>query len=96
MQNLRTFIKNKVIFKEHTNLNSLSQNEQFSKLHQCSFNWSDKCSHCEIAFDELKQKLSSSIEPNEETLNELGKQIKESLVNLEGVFFSLPNLQNYC
>ena len=55
-----------------------------SKQHQCALIWSDKCAHCEIGFDELKKKLASSTETNEEDLNELKSKIEESKNKLQG------------
>ena len=80
-------IINKVVIKENPNLDSSSQRSQqlSSKLHQCALFWSDKCAHCDIAFDELKQDFLSSTEPKEEKLNELKNEIKECLAKLEGI-----------
>ena len=80
----KSFIENEVVLREYPNQISPSQLNQSPKLHQCALIWSDKCAHCEIAFDELNKKLSSSTQPNKETLNELGKQIGDSLATLEG------------
>ena len=79
-------IQNEVVLQEHPNQVSSAQMRQqiSSKLHQCALIWSDKCAHCEIGFDELKIKISSSAEPTEENLNELKNQIEESLAKLEG------------
>jgi hypothetical protein len=46
----------------------------------------EKCAHCDAAYDELKQKLSSSTEPKKEILNDLEKKIEESLNTLEGFY----------
>jgi hypothetical protein len=77
-------IRNKVILKDCPKQNSLSYEELSSKLHQCSFGWSDKCAHCEIDFDELKQKISYSIEPTDDNSNELRMKKEECLAKLEG------------
>jgi hypothetical protein len=82
-------VTNKVILKELPNQvsSSFTKEQLSSKSHQCSFGWSDKCAHCDIAFDELKQKLLSSTEPTEENLNELKMKIEECLGKLEGFTF---------
>jgi hypothetical protein len=83
---LRNFLEHELIFKEYPNKVSSSESNSSSKLHQCALSWSDRCAHCESGFDDLKQKVSSSNEPSEENLNDLRKQIEESLAKLEGVF----------
>jgi hypothetical protein len=84
-------IKNEVVLKDHPNqLSSAQMRQQLSsKLHQCALIWSDKCAHCEIGFDALKQQISSSTEPTDENLNELSKAIEECLDTLEGIHFLL-------
>ena len=74
------------IINEHPSQIASSQISELisSKLHQCALVWSDRCAHCEIDFDGLKQKLSSSTEPTEENLNELKSKIEECLTKLEG------------
>jgi hypothetical protein len=86
-------IYDKFIIKEHSSQLSSSQIQELisSKLHQCALVWSDRCAYCEIGFDGLKQKLSSSAEPTEEHLNELIKKIEECLTKLEGLFASIDN-----
>ena len=83
---LQNNIINEVALREHPNQVSLSQIRQqlSSKLHKCALIWSDKCAPCEIAFDELKKKLSPSTEPSEENLKELKHEIEESLATLTG------------
>ena len=80
----RDFIENEVLFRECPN-NQVSPS-QSSKLHLCTFYWSDKCFHCETSYDELNKKLSFLTEPNEGTLNELREQIEESLTTLQGYY----------
>ena len=85
----KNYLINKHVFKEHPiQLSSLQiQGFSSSKLHQCALIWSDKCAHCEIGYDELKQKLLSSDNPTDDNLNELNKEIEESLATLEGFNF---------
>ena len=80
----KSFIEHKFIIKElPTTLSSLQRHDT-SKLHECAFNWSDRCAHCEIGFDELKQKMLSSTESSAESLNDLRMKTEESLTKLEG------------
>ena len=75
------YIKHKTIFEDCPDNTSLSAS---NKLHQCSFSWSDKCAHCEMGFDKLKQKLIS-IETTHEHLEELSRKIEECLEKLKGL-----------
>ena len=72
----------KGLIKKNAKKVSVSSAQQ--KSHQCALAWSDKCSHCEVAFDELNKKLLSTAEPTEDSLNELRNKIQESLATLEG------------
>jgi hypothetical protein len=80
-------INDEFIAKQPPNKLLISQMQELisSKLHQCALVWSDRCAHCEIDFDGLKQKILATAEPNEEDLNELKKQIGDSLAKLEGL-----------
>lgn len=83
-------IKNKVIHKDYP-LETVpyTPDHLSSKLHQCSFFWSDKCAHCEVGFDELKRKcLSSAEQQTEENLEELEKKTEDCLAKLEGFVLS--------
>jgi len=94
----KNYLVNKQVFKEHPSKLSPSQIQEHlsTKLHQCALIWSDKCAHCEIAFDELKQKLLSSTQPTEDNLNELKNQIDGSLATLEGFCCLLNCNSNNC
>jgi hypothetical protein len=79
-----------IIFKEHPahDPSSCTRQDLSLKLHQCAFSWSDKCAYCESTYDKLKPKLASlATKPSEEILNELRKEIEESLATLEGFFY---------
>ena len=79
-------INKKFIIKDHAQQISSSHiRHRLSKLHQCSFIWSDRCAHCEIGFDELKQKISSCTDSSEESFNQLKMAIEESFAKLEGL-----------
>lgn len=55
-----------------------------SELHNCALNWSEKCSHCEFGFDELKQRLLVNTTNLEESQNELQIKINECLTKAKG------------
>ena len=80
-------INDKFIAKEHPSQLSSSQMQELisSKLHQCALVCFDRCAHCEIDFDGLKQKISSTTELTEENINEFKSKIEECLAKLEGI-----------
>ena len=82
----KAFIENEVLLRDCPSQVSSSQSQHSSKLHQCALRWSDKCAHCEIGYDELKQTSMLTAEPCEENLKQLRMQIEESLAKLEGFF----------
>lgn len=82
----RIVIKKEFAVQKHPNETCDFQEKitQKLKLHKCALIWSDKCAHCEIEFDELKERHNSSNERIEENLNDLKIKIEECENKLEG------------
>jgi hypothetical protein len=78
---VNVFIEHKFV------INELSNQVSLSKYHDCAFNWCHKCAHCELGYDDLKQKFTLNAEPPEENLKEVRKKIEECLAKLEGIVF---------
>ena len=52
-----------------------------SKYHNCAFNWYDKCAFCDLGYDDLKIKISSSLGQTDDLLK---AAVDECLLRLEG------------
>ena len=71
-------------FKDEKEVNDCVEDELISASHKCSLAWSDKCTFCEVGYDELAKKHLSTEKPLDNDVQELKQKIELVKANLEG------------